>query len=97
MPSYRPGSARTTNINFQPQPGQQTSSSDLTRLTIFDTANKFVAFKDSFIGGIRGVVCEWGSIWIFGLDNKVHARKLCLVAMNALFLLISILQDLSSG
>jgi hypothetical protein len=71
VPSYRPGSARTANINFTPQPGQQTSSSDLTRLTIFDTANKFVAFKDSFIGGIRGVVCEWGSIWIFGLDNKV--------------------------
>ncbi|KAG2183841.1 hypothetical protein INT44_008852 [Umbelopsis vinacea] len=72
VPSYRPGSARTANINFQPQPGQQTSSSDLTRLTIFDTANKFVAFKDSFIGGIRGVVCEWGSIWIFGLDNKIY-------------------------
>ncbi|GAB5588557.1 Vacuolar protein sorting-associated protein 11 [Umbelopsis nana] len=72
VPSYRPGSARTANINFTPQPGQQTSSSDLTRLTIFDTANKFVAFKDSFIGGIRGVVCEWGSIWIFGLDNKVY-------------------------
>jgi hypothetical protein len=40
-------------------------------LTIFDTANKFVAYKDSFVGGIRGVVCEWGAIWIFGLDNKV--------------------------
>lgn len=94
MPSYRPGTARTTSINFQPQQGQQTSSSDLTRLTIFDTANKFVAFKDSFIGGIRGVVCEWGSIWIFGLDNKVHARKVCLGAMNAWFLIISITRSI---
>ncbi|KAJ2962679.1 hypothetical protein NQZ79_g2272 [Umbelopsis isabellina] len=72
VPSYRPGSSGTANINFTRQPGQQTSSSDLTKLTIFDTANKFVAYKDSFIGGIRGVVCEWGAIWIFGLDNKIY-------------------------
>ncbi|KAM3588477.1 Vacuolar protein sorting-associated protein 11 [Umbelopsis sp. WA50703] len=72
VPSYRPGSSGTANINFTRQPGQQTSSSDLTKLTIFDTANKFVAYKDSFVGGIRGVVCEWGAIWIFGLDNKIY-------------------------
>lgn len=75
VPSYRPGSSGTANINFTRQPGQQVSSSDLTKLTIFDTANKFVAYKDSFIGGIRGVVCEWGAIWIFGLDNKVCIFK----------------------
>jgi hypothetical protein len=44
---------------------------DLTKVTIFDTANKFVAYVGTFTGGIRGVFCEWNALWVVGLDGKV--------------------------
>ncbi|CAO3609654.1 unnamed protein product [Cunninghamella blakesleeana] len=47
-------------------------TSDLTKITIFDTANKFVAYASAFPGGIRNVLCEWNSIWIVGFDGKLY-------------------------
>lgn len=44
---------------------------ELTKLTIFDTVNKFVAYVGTFVGGIRGVFCEWNAVWVVDMDGKV--------------------------
>ncbi|KAI8055580.1 uncharacterized protein B0P05DRAFT_479330 [Gilbertella persicaria] len=51
---------------------KRSSTNELTKIAIFDTANKFVAYVGTFLGGIRGVFCEWNSIWIVGTDGKLY-------------------------
>ncbi|KAI8092579.1 uncharacterized protein BX664DRAFT_364524 [Halteromyces radiatus] len=51
---------------------RNSGTNDLTKVTIFDTANKFVAYVGTFTGGIRGVFCEWNSLWVVGLDGKLY-------------------------
>ncbi|KAI9312216.1 hypothetical protein BX666DRAFT_1866701 [Dichotomocladium elegans] len=52
--------------------GRGSPMNELTKVTIFDTANKFIAFVGTFVGDIRGVFCEWNSVWIVGTDGKVY-------------------------
>ncbi|KAI9491576.1 hypothetical protein BDB00DRAFT_766754 [Zychaea mexicana] len=56
-------------LSFSPK---RSAMNELTKVTIFDTANKFIAYVGTFVGGIRGVFCEWNSVWIVGMDGKVH-------------------------
>lgn len=51
------------------------NSNELTKIAIFDTANKFIAHVGTFMGGIRGVFCEWNSVWVVGTDGKVRLTK----------------------
>ncbi|KAI7907015.1 uncharacterized protein BX663DRAFT_494525 [Cokeromyces recurvatus] len=51
------------------------SANELTKIAIFDTANKFVAYVGTFVGGIRGVFCEWNSIWVVGMDGKLYCLE----------------------
>ena len=51
---------------------KRNAMSEFTKVTIFDTANKFIAYVGTFVGGIRGVFCEWNSVWIVGMDGKVN-------------------------
>ncbi|SRR6266540_4624106 len=44
---------------------------ELTKVTIFDTANKFIAYMGTFSHGVRTICCEWGGIYILGMDGKV--------------------------
>ena len=44
---------------------------ELTKVTIFDTANKFIAYVGTFSHGVRTICCEWGGIYILGMDGKV--------------------------
>ncbi|CEP09879.1 hypothetical protein [Parasitella parasitica] len=62
-------SGARASLNFNPK---RTSTSELTKIAIFDTANKFVAYVGTFLGGIRGLFCEWNSIWIVGMDGKLY-------------------------
>lgn len=64
-------SAARSSLSFGKR---NTNVNELTKVTVFDTANKFVAYIGTFVGGIRGIFCEWGSIWIAGMDGKVRAR-----------------------
>ncbi|RCH86360.1 hypothetical protein CU098_007001, partial [Rhizopus stolonifer] len=48
------------------------NSNELTKIAIFDTANKFIAHVGTFMGGIRGVFCEWNSVWVVGTDGKLY-------------------------
>ncbi|PKY50426.1 hypothetical protein RhiirA4_530320, partial [Rhizophagus irregularis] len=45
---------------------------ELTKVTIFDTANKFIAYVGTFSHGIRTICCEWGGIYILGMDGKLY-------------------------
>ncbi|CAO3619104.1 unnamed protein product [Mucor hiemalis] len=62
-------SGAKASLNFNPK---RTSTNELTKIAIFDTANKFVAYVGTFLGGIRGVFCEWNSIWVIGMDGKLY-------------------------
>ncbi|KAI7892158.1 uncharacterized protein EV154DRAFT_543373 [Mucor mucedo] len=62
-------SGARASLSFNPK---RTSTSELTKIAIFDTANKFVAYVGTFLGGIRGIFCEWNSIWIVGMDGKLY-------------------------
>ncbi|OAC97684.1 hypothetical protein MUCCIDRAFT_154612 [Mucor lusitanicus CBS 277.49] len=62
-------SGARASLNFNPK---RTSTNELTKIAIFDTANKFVAYVGTFLGGIRGIFCEWNSIWIVGMDGKLY-------------------------
>ncbi|PKC62550.1 vacuolar protein sorting protein VPS11 [Rhizophagus irregularis] len=51
---------------------KNTSPFELTKVTIFDTANKFIAYVGTFSHGIRTICCEWGGIYILGMDGKLY-------------------------
>jgi hypothetical protein len=51
---------------------RMSSTSELTKIAIFDTANKFLAYTGTFLGGVRGVFCEWNSVWVVGMDGKLY-------------------------
>ncbi|CDH55166.1 vacuolar membrane protein [Lichtheimia corymbifera JMRC:FSU:9682] len=63
-------SASRSSLPFSPK--RNSALSELTKVTIFDTTNKFIAFLGTFVGGIRGVFCEWNSVWIVGTDGKIY-------------------------
>jgi vacuolar protein sorting-associated protein 11 len=46
--------------------------SDVTKLTIFDLENKFVAYSGTFTEGVREVMSAWGQIYVLSNDGKVH-------------------------
>ncbi|RHZ69860.1 hypothetical protein Glove_277g41 [Diversispora epigaea] len=45
---------------------------EFTKVTIFDTANKFIAYMGTFSHGVRTITCEWGGIYILGMDGKLY-------------------------
>ncbi|ORX60289.1 hypothetical protein DM01DRAFT_1361468 [Hesseltinella vesiculosa] len=59
-------------IIVSPPTNAPARSNDLSKITVFDTINKFVAYSGTFSGGIRGVFCEWNAIWIVGHDSKLY-------------------------
>ncbi|KAI8391064.1 uncharacterized protein BYT42DRAFT_591772 [Radiomyces spectabilis] len=62
-------SGTRTSVNFRTN--SLGTNSELTKITIFDTANKFIAYTDTFVGGISGIVCEWNAVWIVTRDGKL--------------------------
>ncbi|CAG8604564.1 4777_t:CDS:10, partial [Ambispora gerdemannii] len=45
---------------------------ELTKVTIFDTVNKFIAYVGNFSQGVRTITCEWGAVYILGMDGKLY-------------------------
>ncbi|KAF8638921.1 hypothetical protein AX17_001834, partial [Amanita inopinata Kibby_2008] len=76
--------ARTTNA----------SESDITKVTVFDLENKYVAYSGTFTQGVREVVSQWGHIYILtndgnllSLQEKPTAAKLDILYRKSLYLL----------
>jgi len=44
---------------------------EYTKVSIFDTANKFIAYSGNFSQGVRTVTSEWGAVFVLGMDGKV--------------------------
>lgn len=47
------------------------SSTEVTKVTVFDLENKFVAHSEAFTEGIREVFSQWGSIYVLSNDGKL--------------------------
>lgn len=55
-------------------------NADLTKVTVFDLENKFVAYSGAFQEGVRQVISQWDQIYILPNDGKVDLlvfRLLC--------------------
>ena len=44
---------------------------DISKITIFDPENKFVAYSGAFPEGVREVFCEWGEVFVLTNDSKL--------------------------
>ena len=47
------------------------TSAEITKLTVFDVENKFVAYSGTFMEGVKNIFCEWGQIFVLSNDAKV--------------------------
>ncbi|CAG8553416.1 4440_t:CDS:10 [Paraglomus brasilianum] len=45
---------------------------EYTKVAIFDTANKFIAYTGNFSQGVRTVTSEWGAVFVLGMDGKLY-------------------------
>jgi vacuolar protein sorting-associated protein 11 len=57
---------------------------EVTKVTVFDLENKFVAYSGAFSDGVRNVVSVFGSVYI--LSNSGQVRSLsyfCLSSSNS--------------
>ena len=50
---------------------RSSASADITKLTVFDVENKFIAYSGTFTEGVKDVFCEWGQIFVLSNDGKV--------------------------
>jgi hypothetical protein len=48
------------------------SQKDISKVTVVDIENKFVAYSGPFKEGVRDVVCQWDRIFILTNDGKVR-------------------------
>ena len=62
--------ASATIRNFVARSGTS-GDSDVTKLTIFDLENKFVAYSGAFTEGVREVMSAWGQVYVLSNDSKV--------------------------
>ncbi|KAI0293593.1 hypothetical protein BC826DRAFT_1105023 [Russula brevipes] len=47
------------------------SNTEVTKVTVFDLENKFVAHSEAFTEGIREVFSQWGNIYVLSNDGKL--------------------------
>lgn len=59
---------------------RSTTSSDITKVTVFDVENKYVAYSGTFTEGVKDVFCEWRQIFV--LSNNGNVRGLHPTACN---------------
>lgn len=76
MPSASSQSATVRNFvreqrSAAANPSYDTST-DISKVTIFDPENKFVAYSGAFTEGVREVFCEWGDVFVLTNDSKLH-------------------------
>lgn len=76
MPSASSQSATVRNFVRDQRSATATpsydTSTDISKVTIFDPENKFVAYSGAFTEGVREVFCEWGDVFVLTNDSKLH-------------------------
>lgn len=73
FPSASNASATVRNFVAKTQLPDKT---DVSKVTLFDLENKFVAYSGTFVEGVRDVISEWGQIFILTNDGKVMIYSL---------------------
>lgn len=68
FPTASSASATVRNFVAKNQPSDRT---DISKVTIFDIENKFVAYSGTFVEGVRAVISEWGNIYVLTNDGKL--------------------------
>ena len=43
-------------------------------VNVYDVAHKYIAFSVK-MAGIKGVICEWGSIFLLGMNNSISQLR----------------------
>ncbi len=51
------------------------SGTEVTKVTVFDLENKFVAHSEAFVEGVREVFSQWGSIYVLSNDGKLSCLQ----------------------
>ncbi|GJJ12060.1 hypothetical protein Clacol_006301 [Clathrus columnatus] len=51
------------------------SNGDITRVTIFDVENKFIAYTDTFEEGVRNIFCQWEQVFVLTTDGKLFSLQ----------------------
>jgi hypothetical protein len=51
------------------------SGTEVTKVTVFDLENKFVAHTEAFAEGVREVFSQWGSIYVLSNDGKLSCLQ----------------------
>ncbi|TFK36435.1 hypothetical protein BDQ12DRAFT_686883 [Crucibulum laeve] len=62
--------ASATVRNFVARSANPTDS-DITKVTVFDLENKFVAYSGTFTEGVREIVSQWGQIYVLTMDGQL--------------------------
>ena len=52
-------------------------SSDITKVSVFDPENKFVAHTGTFTEGVREIFSVWGKLYVLSNDGKVCFLRYC--------------------
>jgi len=69
MPTASAASATVRNfVARSPNP----NDSDITKVTVFEPENKYVAYSGTFTHGVREVISQWGQIYILSSDGNVR-------------------------
>lgn len=66
-------SASATVRNFVAR-STNTQETDITKVTVFDSENKIVAYTGPFRQGVRAVVSQWGNIYVLTSDGQVRSK-----------------------
>lgn len=49
------------------------TETDVTKVTVFDAENKFVAYSGTFPQGVREIISQWGKIFVLSSDGTVRS------------------------
>ncbi|TFK46662.1 hypothetical protein OE88DRAFT_880671 [Heliocybe sulcata] len=70
------------------------NNTDITKVTVFDPENKFVAYTNTFTEGVREVISQWGNVYILSnegnltcLQERPTAAKLDMMYQRGQYLL----------
>lgn len=79
-PPFAPsaGAASATVRNFAARRATEAPVGDITKVTVLDPENKFVAHSSAFTEGIRMVFTAWGKLYVLSNEGQVSHRSICL-------------------
>lgn len=47
------------------------TESDITKVTVFEPENKYVAYSGTFTHDVREIISQWGQIYVLTSDGNV--------------------------